>query len=138
MGIRWRDWPQDQQHALTRYLTALWRVTLTEYWHPRRLDALGVLEAAGDLGISVTPYLYDWESRGGEVAALHLAWLIRHGPSRWERNPAEEWCQVIDQWMMGPAPRQVITSALAVASTPEVAANFSGALDILDSWGSRA
>lgn len=136
MGLRWHDWPQDQHDALASYLAALWRATLTGYWLPSNLDVLDVLEAAGDLGVPIDSFLGEWETGSSEPSVLHLTWLIRHGPSRWESKPTAGWSQTIDQWVMGPAPKRVLTSALTTASTPEIAANLSGALRILDSWAS--
>jgi hypothetical protein len=132
LSTRWRDWPQDQQDALTDYLAALWRASITGYWHPGKLDVVDVLKAAGDLGVPLNSYLGAWET-AGEPAALHLAWLVRHGLSRIGNNPSAEWSLVIRQWLTGPAPRRVLASALATPSTQEVAANLSGALAILDS-----
>lgn len=134
MSLGWRDWPHDQRDAVTSYLNALWRATIGGYWLPSKLDALDLLEAAGDLGVPVESYLREWETDGGEPAALHLAWLIRHGPSRWG-NPDAEWSRTTSRWVSGPAPRRVLAAAAAVASTPEIAANLSGAVSILDSWG---
>jgi hypothetical protein len=125
MGRQWRGWPQDQQDALARYLTALWRATIAGCWLPGRLTVLDVLEAAGDLGVPVDSYLRAWETGGSEPAALHLAWLIRHGPSRWGGDPAAQWSPAIGWWIMGAAPRRVLASALAAVSTPDIAANLS-------------
>lgn len=54
MGIRWREWPEAQQHALTAYLTALWRLILAEHSRPGSFDVPDVLEAAQVMGITVT------------------------------------------------------------------------------------
>lgn len=128
ISIRWRDWPQDQQDALAGYLAARWSATIAGYWYPGRLDVLDVLEAAGDLGIPLDPYLRAWEA-GREPAALHLAWLVRHGRT----NSSAQWSRAIRQWLTGPVPNRILASALATASTQEVATNVSGALRILDS-----
>ena len=113
MSVQWREWPQDQQDALIRYLAALWRATIAGYWLPGKLDILDVLEAVGDLGVPVDSCSREWETDSSEPAALHLAWLIRHGPSLWGSNPAAEWSRAVGQWAMGPAPRRVLASALA-------------------------
>jgi hypothetical protein len=138
MSARWRDWPQDQQDAVTRYLAALWRATIARDWLPGELDAFNMLTAAGDLGVPVDSYLRVWETYSSEAAALHLAWLIRDCCSQWGGNPAAEWPKAIGQWVMGPAPRRVLASALAAGSTPEITANLSDVLAFLDSLGSAA
>jgi hypothetical protein len=116
-------------------MKALWRAIIGGYWLPYKLDVLDLLEAAGDLGIPVESYLHVWETDRSEPAALHMAWLIRHGRSRLG-SPDTEWSQAASQWLNGPAPRRALASALAAASTPEIAVNISGALAILDSWDS--
>jgi hypothetical protein len=133
IGLGWRAWRHDQRDAVTSYLNALWRATIGGYWLPCSLDVLDLLEAAGDLGVPVESYLHAWETDCGEPAALHLAWLIRHGRSRWS-DPDKEWSGATTRWMRGPAPRRVLAAAVTAASTPEIAANLSGALSIIDSW----
>jgi hypothetical protein len=133
MRAGWSDWRYDQTDAVTGYLNALWRATIGGYWLPCKLDVIDLLEAAGDLGIPVDSFLHAWETDSSEPAALHLAWLIRHRPSRRGRWAAE-WSQATNQWMRGPGSRRVLTSAVAVANTPEIADNLSGALGILDTW----
>jgi len=122
MGQYWRNWPHDQQEALLRYMMALWRATLSGYWHPAAFTATDVLAAASNLGLPAKQYLSVWETSPGESPALHLAWLIRN---RTRNNDALE--RQLDQWLAGPAPRRVLERALRAASTPEVAINLSAA-----------
>src|SRR5258708_284980 len=117
MSAGWDDWPQDQRDAVTAYLTALWRATIGGYRPPGKRDVLDLLEAAGDLEVPLDSCLRAWETDRGEPAALHLASLIRHGSSRWG-NPAPEWSQAIGQWMRGPAPRRVPSSAAGAPRNP--------------------
>ena len=130
MGLQWRDWPQEQQDAVSRYMSALWQATIAGYWHPGNLSVLEVLEAAGDLGVRVDSYLHEWETDSSEAAALHLAWLIRNRP-----KPDAEWSREVDRWLSGPAPIRLLGQALDTASTPEVAANLSAALGNVNSEG---
>lgn len=123
MGQHWRDWPPEQQDAVSAYLSALCQATIKGYWHPGNLSVLEVLEAAGNLGLPADSYLRMWENDLGEPAALHLAWLIRSRPS-----PDAEWSREVDRWLSGPAPRSLLGQALATASTPEVATTLSVAL----------
>ena len=53
VSLRWRNWPLDQQDALTGYLTALWKAIIAGYRLPGKLDVVDVLEAVSDLGISM-------------------------------------------------------------------------------------
>ncbi|HEY2595883.1 MAG TPA: hypothetical protein VGK33_18480, partial [Chloroflexota bacterium] len=137
MSTAWADWPPNQHDAITAYLTALWQATIGGYWLPSKLDVVDLLEAAGDLEVPLDSYLRAWETDRGEPAALHLAWLIRHS-SPWRGNLAAEWSLALGQWMREPTPRRVLAAAVMAAGTPEVAANLSGALDILNSWGQAA
>ena len=130
MGLQWRDWPQDQQDAVGRYMSALWQATLAGYWHPVKLSVLEVLEAAGDLGLPADPYLRQWETDPSEASALHLAWLIRNRP-----KPNAEWSRQVDRWLSRPAPRSLLGQALDTTSTPEVAATLSAALANVSSEG---
>ncbi|HEX3924179.1 MAG TPA: hypothetical protein VHY31_17980 [Streptosporangiaceae bacterium] len=127
MGQRWRDWPQEQQEAMARYMSALWQAVIAGYWHPVKLTVLDVLEAAGHLGIPADSYLRAWETDATEAAALHLAWLIRK-----RHKPDTEWSRQVDRWLSGPGPRTLLGQALYAASTPEVAATLSAALANLD------
>jgi len=122
-GHYWRSWPRDQQEALVRYMMALWRATLSGYWHPAAFTATDVLAAASNLGLPAKQYLSEWETSPGESPALHLAWLIRN---RTRNNDGLE--RQLSQWLAGPAPRRVLGRAVRAASTPEVAANLSAAL----------
>jgi hypothetical protein len=130
MGPRWRDWPQEQQDAVGRYMSALWQATLEGYWHPVKLSVLEVLEAAGDLGLPTDSYLHMWETDPRQASALHLAWLIRNRP-----QPNAEWSRQLDRWLSGPAPRSLLAQALDTATTPEVAATLSAALADVKSEG---
>jgi len=130
MGPRWRDWPQEQQDAVGRYMSALWQATLAGYWHPVKLSVREVLEAAGDLGLPADPYLRMWETDPRESSVLHLAWLIRNRP-----RPNAEWSRQVDRWLSGPAPRSLLGQALDTASEPEVAATLSAALANVSSEG---
>jgi hypothetical protein len=130
MGLRWRDWPQDQREAVGRYMSALWQAALAGYWHPVKLSVVEVLEAAADLGLPADSYLREWETHASEASVLHLAWLIRHRP-----KPSAEWSRQVDRWLSGPAPRSLLGQALDTASTPEVAATLSAALANVSSDG---
>jgi hypothetical protein len=130
MGPRWRDWPQEQQDAVGRYMSALWHAAVAGYWHPVKLSVLDVLEAAGDLGLPADPYLREWQTDPRESSVLHLAWLIRNRP-----KPNAEWSRQVDRWLSGPAPRSLLGQALDTASTPEVAATLSAALTNIKSDG---
>jgi hypothetical protein len=130
MGLRWRDWPQDQQEAVGRHMSALWQAALAGYWHPVKLSVVEVLEAAADLGLPADSYLREWETHASEASVLHLAWLIRHRP-----KPSAEWSRQVDRWLSGPAPRSLLGQALDTASTPEVAATLSAALANVSSDG---
>lgn len=123
MGLRWRDWPPQQQDAVCSYLSALWRATLAGYWHPVRLSVVEVLEAAGDLGLPAASYLREWETEPSETPALQLAWLIRHRP-----KADAEWSRQVDRWLSGPAPRSLLGQVLNTVSTTEVAATLAAAL----------
>jgi len=130
MGLRWRDWPQDQQDAVGRYVNALWQATLAGYWHPVKLSVVEVLQAAADLGLPADSYLREWETDPTEASVLHLAWLIRNRP-----KPNAEWSRQVGRWLSGPAPRSLLGQALDTASTPEVAATLSAALANISSDG---
>jgi hypothetical protein len=121
-GQYWRNWPHDQQEALAGYVMALWRATLSGYWHPVVFTAIDVLAAASDLGLPVDDYLGVWETSPGESPALHLAWLIRN------RTRNDDLERHLDEWLVGPAPRRVLTQALRAASAAGVAATLSAAL----------
>ena len=130
MGPQWRDWPQEQQDAVGRYMSALWQATLAGYWHPVKLSVLEVLEAAGDLGLPADTYLRQWKTDLSETSVLHLAWLIRNRP-----KPNAEWSRQVDRWLSRPAPRSLLGQALDTTSTPEVAATLSAALANVSSEG---
>ena len=134
--LPWREWPGCERAALSGYLTALWRATITTNRPPGTLDLLDVLEVAADLGMSVDPFLHEWEKDGSETVALRLARFIQHDLSPRDPSPDTEWEQAIDLWITGQAPRHIVAAALASARTPEAAAILSGARKILDSWGS--
>ena len=133
MGLRWRDWPQDQQDAVGRFMSALWQAAVAGYWHPVKLSVVEVLEAAADLGLPADSYLREWETDPSEASVLHLAWLIRNRP-----KPNAEWSRQVDRWLSGPAPRSLLGHALDIASTPEVAATLSAALAKVRSDGHPA
>jgi hypothetical protein len=130
MGLHWRDWPQEQQDAVGRYMSALWQAIIAGYRHPVNLSVLGVLEAVGDLGLPADSYLRGWETDGSEAAALHLAWLISNRP-----KPDSQWSRQVDRWLSGPGPGTLLGQALEAARTPEVAATLSVALANLDPEG---
>lgn len=133
MGWCWREWPQEQQDAVSGFITALWRATITGYGYPSRLTVLDVLEAAGSLGLSAGPYLHTWETDGSEPAALHLAWLISDPPA-----PVDQWSREVDRWLDGPAPKALLRQALDKSSVPEVAATISAALATINTWSHYA
>jgi hypothetical protein len=130
MGLQWRGWPQEQQGAVGRYMSAQWQATIAGYWHPVKLSVLEVLEAAADLGLPANSYLRQWETDPREASVLHLAWLIRNRP-----KPDAEWSRQVDRWLSGSAPRSLLGQALGTASTPEVAATLSAALANVSSEG---
>jgi hypothetical protein len=128
-GGVWRDWPQDQQDALTGYLTALWRAVLSGDQRTAGLSVPGLLQAAGCLRVQADSYLHAWQA-GGELTALQLARFIPR--LRRSTGLATTWPPGVIEWVTGPAAKQVLTSALATASTPEVAADLSTALRVLE------
>src|SRR5262249_35347172 len=123
MGLRWRDWPQEQQEAVGRYMSALWLATLAGYWHPVKLSVVEVLEAAAVPGLPTAAHRGGWETDPSEGSVLPLAWLIGNRP-----KPNVERSRQVDRWLSGPAPRSLLGQALDTASTPEVAATLSAAL----------
>lgn len=62
MSAGWGDRRHDQQDAVTGYLKALWRATISGNWLLCKLDVLDLLQAAEDLGITVDSYLHAWET----------------------------------------------------------------------------
>jgi hypothetical protein len=134
--LPWREWPRREQAALSGYLTAPWRATITTNRPPGAVDALHVLEVTADLGMSVEPFLHEWEKDSSETVALRLARFIQHDLSPRDPSPDAEWEQALDLWITSPPPRRIVAAALASARTLEAAAILSGALKILDSWSS--
>jgi hypothetical protein len=74
---RWQSWPQEERHAIVRYLLALWRVVLSAYPSPlRHLPAGDWLEWLAALGLDLTIYLATWRADTRLPATRHLVALI--------------------------------------------------------------
>jgi hypothetical protein len=134
IGLRWRRWPEEQQRAISGYLMALWPLAVTRKPKPFAVGAIEVLNAAGDLGLSVDPFLRDWEARTDQDAARSLAYVISHDAYLWQSHPGQSWSQAFDQWVKGSGARRVLSACLAAPTTPEIVAEAALALAVLDSW----
>ena len=131
MGRHWRDWPEEQQDAVSSYMSELWQAIIAGY--PGNLSVLDVLEDAGELGLPADSYLRAWETEPSEAAALHLARLVRNRP-----KPDAQWSSDVDRWLSGPVPRRLLARALNTATTPAAAATLSAALANVNSQGHPA
>jgi hypothetical protein len=129
----WLDWPDDERAAIEAFSGAWWRATLTEF--PRRFDMRDVLESIGVLNMPIAQYLAYWETLSDEAAARHLAWLV--GDFSVDAASNDEWYEVLDRWIEGPAVARLLDAATSAASTPEVAAELRRARAIHDLWPGR-
>ncbi|GAB2819483.1 hypothetical protein GCM10027176_24920 [Actinoallomurus bryophytorum] len=131
IGVRWRDWPHDEQAAIQVFMRAWWRSTLSTF--PRRLDVLELLSIVGVMRIDVRPYLSYWASRRDVPAVRHLAWLVMDFTVHSAAN--DRWYEMLDSWIDGIEPRRMLEDSLSVGPDAEVALEFSAARDVLRSWG---
>ncbi|MFF3665807.1 hypothetical protein [Microtetraspora malaysiensis] len=131
VGVRWRSWRQTEQRAITATVGAWWRHTLSNY--PRDVDIMRLIEIIADcLELDLAPYLAKWESNTAETAARHMASLMQDFTVTVARDT--EWDRLLDNWIRGSAPAEILEAGFFSASSPEVAQELSNALEIHRIW----
>jgi hypothetical protein len=130
VAASWRDWPRRERLAIEVFMRAWWRAALSEY--PRRLDIFELVNIIGTMGIDVRAYLSYWESRSDGPAIRHLAWLVRDFTAH--SSSTQKWYDVLDGWIGGMSPQQMLEAALSVESDMQAAEEISAALDIWRAW----
>lgn len=83
----WRDWPEGEQQAVTAFLQAWWRTTLTRF--PADPDPDELLDSINDVEDDLGPYLRIWEDAlATHAGASHLLEFVRHN---FERKGRRYW-----------------------------------------------
>ncbi|HYF65229.1 MAG TPA: hypothetical protein VD886_20545 [Herpetosiphonaceae bacterium] len=117
----WRAWPQPEQRAVEEYLAALWAGRLAageEY-----ILAVDLLQAIGELGIDLRPFLECWRLRA-EADIGQLAALINDYAGsiyRLAEPPRSAAGQALLDWLLEPATARLLESAFFAAGGPAAA-----------------
>ncbi|WP_344050082.1 hypothetical protein [Planotetraspora silvatica] len=131
VGVRWRRWRKIEQEAVIATVSSWWRHTLNGY--PRDVDVMTLIEIIGDsLELDLAPYLAEWESNSTEAAARHMAWFMHDFTVSVAHDT--EWFVLLDNWIRGPAPAAILERGFFSASSPQVAQEFSDALETHRIW----
>ena len=119
----WRAWPEAEQRTIERYLSALWRATISADRPTHGVeDVLCAIAQAVD---GLTPYLVAWEDDRSVPATGHLVQLVLWSwhPTRgrlanafWGDRRSQE-REVID-WLAGPAVAERLTEAATDPASP--------------------
>lgn len=148
------DWNNDQEiEVIEAYLLALWRVVLKNFpdFLPTEAVLLGLsfILSTDDLfrGIAlvvrnIEPFLKTWRDNNSVGAFRHLShFIISNSDSIWQAwelrgywKPCLEKMQQIIKWLLDPVTKQSLEQAFFDHFSEPYAAEFSKAIEILESF----
>ena len=120
----WRSWPPTEQQAIERFLAALWTDALA--YDSDRHPADELLAILARTHSDLSPFLAAWSTKPTEPALRQLAQVCAALGNRPTVLPQ------VRRWLAKPATRALLEAGFFQASSPEIAAELSDALQIAD------
>ncbi|MEU6247557.1 hypothetical protein [Glycomyces sp. NPDC047010] len=121
----WSTWDVEETAAIEALFRALWSKTIATF--PGDPDASSVLNAIGNAGSNLSPYLRQWTtSLTRPPAAAALLDLLQHSPrslgeavQRTDSTAHDHEAQIV-RWAVGPELRIAVAEAFAIAEAEEL------------------
>lgn len=136
----WHEWPEVEQQAVARFLSAFWKTSLNCY--PARDDIGSMITAIARTDADIEPFLDDWLELPGEAPLQHLSeFADRHASLLMARHRVSNafWgvkqrraADTIRSWLSTGRPRRRLVDGFFDASDRVIEEALSDAVRVLE------